>query len=141
MTEALPCISCDRPMKQVIDDGHPWQADDGLMLATTGNYGSTVHDSITGSVSLFLVLCDDCAKAKAATHILALTTHRDVMAVDPRSDFKSPIVVGRARLQREAVPWNPALDYEEEALEVEPEEVGTNLPSIEWRFTAEEWSA
>jgi hypothetical protein len=126
-------------MIRVTDDGYPWQPNDGLMVTTKGNYGSTVHDSITGGVSLFLVLCDDCAKAKAKTHIMALTTHRDVVAASP--GFKHPSIAGREPLQREAVEWNPEVDYEEAALEVEPEEVGTKMGSIEWRFTTEEWNA
>lgn len=131
---ALPCIVCDQPMTRVQQDGYEWQANDGLIGEARGNYGSTVFDPITGTVTLFFVICDECMVEKASQgRVLVLTRARDVVAVDPDSDFKHPVVVGFEPLQRQAVPWDPKVDYEEPPLEVEWEDIGTKMGAIEWR--------
>lgn len=133
---ALPCIVCDKPMTRVMDGGYEWQPNDGVGCSTPGNYGSTVFDSTLGDHRLHFVICDACLKAKASS-ILWLRHARPVMAIDPDSDFKSPVVVGFEPLDREAVPWNPSLDYEDgdsDELHVEWADIGTKMGRIDWRI-------
>jgi hypothetical protein len=57
--EALPCIVCGTPLKNVWEDAEN-QPDGGVACSTRGNYGSTVYDPVLSAEFLEFNLCDPC---------------------------------------------------------------------------------
>lgn len=57
--ESFPCIICGKTLDRVFDE-YESQPSDGVMCTTTGNYGSTVFDTITGDELLHFNICDPC---------------------------------------------------------------------------------
>lgn len=63
MTHALPCIICDKPLRNIATNGEN-QPSGGTEFTTHGHYGSTVFDPMDGSI-LVLNICDDCLRKHA----------------------------------------------------------------------------
>jgi len=54
------CLVCDKEL--VINDCHA--PDDGTLWESTGNWGSTVYDSMHSNVFLVAYVCDECLLKK-----------------------------------------------------------------------------
>lgn len=108
------CIVCQAP------------TEDGTYFRTHGNYGSTVFDPMDGSY-LDILICNPCL-AERARHAACGRDRRPVVC--------EGVQVGWARTPgREAVTFNPEVmgDHDvEDILVVEPEELGTPVPTVEW---------
>jgi hypothetical protein len=69
--EALPCIICGIPLKNVWEEADN-QPSDGVACTTNGNYGSTVYDPVMTAEFLEFNICDPClVKAGAEGRIYA----------------------------------------------------------------------
>jgi len=66
----------------------------GVLFETTGNYGSTIFDSVMGNEHLHVVICDDCLKERASRVFFFKTMSRQRKMYD---------------IQR----WNPEKHYGE----------------------------
>lgn len=79
--DALPCIVCDKPLRNVfIEAGN--QPRDGVCVQTRGNYGSAVWDSFDGEFLEFNI-CDDClVKAGEKGQVWAARTKRPIVNDD-----------------------------------------------------------
>lgn len=125
--DALPCIVCGKALRNVTDDSSN-QPNDGTAFQTEGHYGSTVFDPMDGTV-LEVNLCDPCLLAAAEQgRVFWSRSYKLVECMG--------MVVGREWLHGEQVPWDPDVERNarsEPALEVEIEEIGTDLGKIEWR--------
>lgn len=126
----LPCIACGTVLDRVFDD--PFMPSDGTQFTTYGHYGSTFWDSFDGE-ELVLIVCDDCLKA----HTDRLARHkryRKLVVDTPTSNGRfAPMIVGRAWLDRETLPYFDGPEDHDE-LEIGIEEIGSEtLPGRnEW---------
>ena len=133
---ALPCIVCGTAMDQAMPmEGITNQPSNGVSCWTHGNYGSTVFDSICGDSRLLFSVCDEClVKAAGQERVLWQRDARPVYAYMDDHEFRTR--VGWERLDRPAIPWQPHTGWENdetEQIEVEPEDVGTKMGTVEWR--------
>ncbi len=68
------CISCDKQLRSSRDNSTLMPTDygpsSGVIFYTTGNYGSSVFDSIMGEEKLEIVVCDECLKKKGKHALL-----------------------------------------------------------------------
>lgn len=78
------------------------QPDDGIMCQSHGNYGSTVFDPEDLSYLAFNI-CDDCIVEKAQQGRVMVT--RSFMSVEVDRMGR----VGRARAEREYIPWHKGM--------------------------------
>lgn len=60
--KVLPCFKCDKEMKSACGDLIPNHPNNGITFTSYGNYGSATFDSIDGSESLEITVCDDCIR-------------------------------------------------------------------------------
>lgn len=76
--EALPCIVCGEPLKNVWEDTQN-QPDDGVACTTSGNYGSTVWDPVLTGEFLEFNICDPClVRAGQQGRVYVARTRRPV---------------------------------------------------------------
>lgn len=103
------------------------QPSEGTEFRTYGHYGSTFWDSFDGE-ELVLNVCDEC-----------LSAHRERLAQHKRfRPINAPRVgmVGKHWVDRPMVPYTGNPD--EGDLRIEPEEIGSALPNVEWADNADE---
>lgn len=60
----LYCFKCDKTLESVFPDAK-FQPYAGTCFSSQGHYGSTVWDPMDDSLSLELIICDDCLKLNA----------------------------------------------------------------------------
>lgn len=115
----LPCFVCGKNLKNVFEhsDNQPYA---GTEFRTEGHYGSTFWDSFDGE-ELILNVCDDCLTARTDR----LGQQKSYMPV-----FCEGSVVGRQRVERPLVAYTGNADTTSAA--VEPKELGTPLPDVQW---------
>jgi hypothetical protein len=104
---------------------------DGVWFRGYGNYGSTLFDPMDGQY-LDILVCDDCLRERA---------HRASCGRESKLVLCEGTVVGKARTpDRGEVPFVPGKmghHDPDDVLNVEPEEVGTDLRTVEWLPGAE----
>ena len=122
MTEAmLPCLVCGETLRAVWEHDSESAPYAGTEFRTYGHYGSTFWDSFYGE-ELILTVCDDCLHERC-----------DRLAQQKRW---LPVKVGRAGecgrqwVERPMLPYTGNQD--DTCAWVEPEELGTDLPNVEW---------
>lgn len=102
----------------------------GTAFRSFGNYGSTVFDPFDGSY-LDIAICNGCLSEHAA---------RAACGREFRPVICEGLMVGRARTpDRKEVPFDPAVmgSYDaDDVLVVDREELGTDLPTVEWHDAA-----
>jgi hypothetical protein len=105
---ALPCIVCGRELRNVFPGGPADnQPADGIVVRTSGNYGSTVWDSFDGQVLEFDI-CDPCMVAAGRRgHVLIGRDRRRVRDGDGNFEW-----VGAEWAPTVWVPGEPADEYE-----------------------------
>ena len=127
----LACICCNTPLRNVTDDVDN-QPSEGTEFRTFGHYGSTFWDSMDGE-EIVINVCDTCLQ----THTGAIARHKryvSIVVVDPTTQNRVPVTVGRQWITREMVPYFPGPE-DTDQVTIEPEEIGS-LPDsygrIEW---------
>lgn len=126
----LPCIVCGTKLDNSFEDGIN-QPSEGTEFQTYGHYGSTFWDDFAGE-QLVLNVCDECLK-KNTDKLGREKRFRNVVVTEPVGTFKARTIVGREWLDRQMVPYFEG-DYDDDAVEIEPEEIGTLTGyNIEWR--------
>lgn len=116
----LPCLVCGKTLQNVFGDLEN-QPSDGTEFRTYGHYGSTFWDSMDGE-ELVLNVCDSC-----------LRKHKDRLAQHKRYRpvvSEGRLLVGKHWVDRPMVPYTGHTDPGD--LIVKPEELGTDLPSVDW---------
>lgn len=116
----LPCFKCGKTLQNVsqFDENQPYE---GTEFRTYGHYGSTFWDSFDGE-QLVLNVCDKCLtdyRVRLAQHKRYLPIHAE--------GFSG---MGRQWVDRPMVPYTGHTDDGKIVLDVE--ELGTNLPNVEW---------
>lgn len=116
----LPCFTCGATLLNVVAESDN-QPQDGTEFRAYGHYGSTFWDSFDGE-ELVLNICDDCLRA----HPDRLAQHKRFRPVT------APGVgmVGQHWVERPMVPYTGHRDDGD--VRIEPEEIGADLPGIEW---------
>lgn len=107
------------------------QPEGGTGFTTEGHYGSTVFDPMNGN-TLSISVCDDCLKnAGQQGRVLLGRDWKPVVAVVEGSS--RPCRVGSTSAPRALTVWNPEahVEYDDESLEIEPEEVGV-IDGVLW---------
>jgi len=122
-----PCFKCGKEMPNLSSDldNQPYG---GTEFTTYGHYGSTFWDSFFGE-ELVINICDDCLRA----HSDRLAQHKRFL----------PIVCGGMMGYGRQWVDRPLVSYtgneDQGVVNVEPEELGTNLgPNVEWPNNIEE---
>lgn len=143
MIESLPCLVCGVKLLRVTDaaEGQP---DDGVMLTTHGNYGSTIFDPMDGNFLLFN-LCDECLIAAGIEgHVLAGVDRALIETDTPVGERCVSTIVGHRRIDREMVKWNKDVppDHVKEYIPID--EIPRYLDRPEYHFnfslsTFESW--
>ena len=110
---ALPCIVCGKKLKNVFAGSN--QPSDGIVVMTTGNYGSTVWDSMNGEFLEFNV-CDPCLR-EAAEHrrILVARTQKPVNY----GGFR----VGSTKTPYRPVEWTPGMEPLDNGIEIDDDDL------------------
>lgn len=108
MIDSLPCLVCRKMLARVTDDSEG-QPDEGVMLTSHGNYGSTVYDPMNGNFLLFN-LCDDCLVAKGEEGAVLSARARIPVLTDTVIDMGSgrkaiKTTVGAHECERIYVQW------------------------------------
>lgn len=129
-----PCIVCGA----ALEDGG-WQGSEpyfnqpsgGTGFTTHGHYGSTVFDPMNGN-TLSISVCDPClvSTGKQGRVLLGRDWKPVVACLD---GLKRPTHVGTTAAPRALTAWDPEADVEhdDEAMEIEPEEVGV-IAGVQW---------
>ncbi|MEU4218193.1 hypothetical protein [Actinoplanes sp. NPDC026623] len=65
----MQCVGCGVTLQDNGMSAQPPVPSDGVIVTTSGNYGSTVYDSLDG-LRLVAYLCDRCLTVKAQDHII-----------------------------------------------------------------------
>ena len=123
----LPCLVCGKTLLNEFPDDTDNQPREGTTFATYGHYGSTFWDSFNGE-ELVINVCDQC-----------LTERKDRLGQHKRY---RPVkcdkagMVGQHWVDRPMVPYTGSPDQGD--LSVEIEELGTNLPNVQWCKGVEE---
>ena len=108
--QGLDCIICDKRLYNIYKDIDN-QPDNGTTFTSRGNYGSTVWDTVMGEMFLMINICDDCLKEKAEKVFMG----QDYRIVTSCGDRKWPgAAIGRMRIERELVTFNPDVTYSDE---------------------------
>lgn len=116
----LPCFKCGETLLNAFPDQEN-QPSEGTEFRTYGHYGSTFWDNFDGE-ELVLNVCDNC-----------LNAHKDRLAQHKR--FR-PLkthklgMVGKQWVDRPMVPYTGNTD--DSSTMIEPEEIGSALPHVEW---------
>ena len=116
----LPCFVCGTELTNVCEEqqNQPYA---GTEFRTYGHYGSTFWDSFDGE-ELVLNVCDDCLRART-DRLAQHKRYRPVITEDR-------VLLGRHWVDRPMVAYTGNPDRGE--LVVEDDEVGTDLPRVEW---------
>jgi hypothetical protein len=133
-----PCIVCgDELCGAGWEGSEPYcnQPSGGTGFDTEGHYGSTVFDPMNGN-TLSISVCDDClVTASEQGRVLLGRDYKPVVSAIDLGDGRlgRPVQVGRTLSPRALVPWvrGARMEQDDEALEIEPEEVGV-LDKVEW---------
>lgn len=121
MSEAmLPCIVCGKRLPSVIEgsDNQPYG---GTEFTTYGHYGSTFWDNFYGE-QLVLTVCDDCLRSRSDR----LGQQKRFLPV--RCEGMQGF--GRQWVDRPMVPYSGNCDDGE--IRVDAEELGADMPNMEW---------
>lgn len=127
----LPCFVCGSTLKNAFPDLEN-QPLDGTEFRTYGHYGSSFWDSMHGE-ELVLNICDACLR----DHPERLAQHKRYRPVV--SDRVG--MVGKHYVNRPMVPYTGHCDDGD--VKIEPEEIGSDLPQVEWPENAaaiREWA-
>jgi hypothetical protein len=116
----LPCFVCGQILQNVMSEVDN-QPEEGTEFRTYGHYGSTFWDSMDGE-ELVLTICDECLKKGTAR----LAQHKRYLPI--KCDGVSGI--GRQWVDRPMVPYTGNSD--DGHINMEPEELGSDLPQVEW---------
>jgi hypothetical protein len=121
-----PCFKCGINLERVDASDADSPPYEGTQFRTYGHYGSTFWDSFDGE-EIVINICDDCLKK-----------HTDRIAQQKRFEpVKSRMFsVGRHWVDRPMLPFTAERD--DTQMRVEPEELGTALPNVEWDAHIEE---
>lgn len=130
--DALPCIHCDKPLKNVdpeyVSCNQPYE---GTAFTTHGHYGSTIFDPMDGTY-LELNVCDECLRGLQGTGKILHRRERKPVMCDGS-------LVGWVKTpNREYTAWTgkeePAyIERGNEWCVIEEEDIGSDLyPEIEW---------
>lgn len=117
----LPCLVCNKVLPNVLRDcdNQPYG---GTEFRTEGHYGSTFWDSFDGE-ELVLNVCDKCLQERSDR----LGQRKSWLPVKVR---RHGCPVGRMWVHRPLVAYTGNPDDSELLIDVE--EVGTDLPHVEW---------
>ena len=122
----LPCFKCGKTLQNAFIECDN-QPSEGTEFRTYGHYGSTFWDSFHGE-ELVLNICDPCLRA-----------HTERLGQEKR--YKQVRSGGLVGLGREWVD-RPLVGYtgnpDDSELKLEPEELGTDLPNVEWSADIED---
>jgi hypothetical protein len=116
----LPCFKCGKVLLNIFREADN-QPDGGTEFRTYGHYGSTFWDSFDGE-ELVLNVCDEC-----------LQDHADRLAQHKRSQpvrCEGMVGFGQRWVDRPMVEYTGSQDNSE--LKVNIEELGTDIPNVEW---------
>lgn len=115
----LPCFKCGKTLPNACydEDNQPYG---GTEFRTYGHYGSTFWDSFDGE-ELVLNICDDCL----GEHSARLAQHKRYLPIST-----DRLLVGKQWIDRPMVPYTGNRD--DGSISLEPEEVGADLPNVEW---------
>lgn len=116
----LPCFVCGVTLVNACSDSDN-QPVAGTEFRTYGHYGSSFWDSFDGE-ELVLNVCDGCL----GNGVERLAQHKRYRPVTAERVG----VVGKHWVDRPMVPYTGNADSG--AVKVEPEEIGTDLPNVEW---------
>lgn len=117
----LCCFKCGKTLMNVFPEDTDNQPYEGTTFTTEGHYGSTFWDSFDGE-ELVINICDPCLQA-----------HRDMIGQQKRYQpirCEGMTGFGRRWVDRPLLPFTGNPDRTE--LVLEPEELGTNIPNVEW---------
>jgi hypothetical protein len=117
----LPCFVCGKTLLNAFIEADN-QPQDGTEFRTYGHYGSTFWDWTEGE-ELVLTICDDCLRAH--TERLAQQKRYLPIKCEQMAGF------GRQWIERPMLSYTGNLDNVG-AINVEPEELGSELPHVEW---------
>ena len=130
--EALPCIVCNKRLRNCDPEWLHNQPVDGTTCRTYGNYGSTVFDPLDHSFLTFSV-CDECLREKGrAGKVSWNREHNNVTTTWPivyeiggvkKLSHLARSIIGRIACDRNPVTWNPDESYEEEPIHFDIEEI------------------
>lgn len=127
--DALPCIRCDKPLKNVDPEYTPAnQPYEGTAFTTSGHYGSTVFDPMDGTI-IEINVCDECLKSLQGTGKVFHRQARKPVVIDHVG------FVGWLRTpDREYTVWTgDETPGDDDRLIVEVEDIGSDIyPEIEW---------
>lgn len=116
----LPCLVCGQVLINVCDqEGN--QPYGGTEFRTYGHYGSTFWDSFDGE-ELVLNICDDCLRERRDR--LGQQKRFLPIRCEGMSGF------GHQWVDRPLVPYTGSPD--DGFIAVEPEELGSDLPNVQW---------
>ena len=121
MSEAmLPCIVCGKRLPSVIEgsDNQPYG---GTEFTTYGHYGSTFWDNFCGE-QLVLTVCDDCLRERSDR--LGQQKRFQPVRCAGMQGF------GQRWVDRPMVAYSGNTDDSE--IHLGPEELGTDIPNVEW---------
>lgn len=122
----LPCFVCGTALPNVLPDSDN-QPYGGTEFRTYGHYGSTFWDSFDGE-ELVLNVCDECLKKGAER----LAQHKRYLPIK----CERMGGMGRQWVDRPMVPYTGHTD--DGHINLEPEELGTDLPHVEWPSNIDE---
>lgn len=116
----LPCFKCGKALMNAFIESDN-QPSEGTEFRTYGHYGSTFWDSFDGE-ELVLNVCDDCLQA----HKERLAQHKRNLPI--RSG--GMVGLGCQWVDRPMVAYTG--NHDDSEIKLEPEELGTKLPNVEW---------
>lgn len=116
----LPCFNCGKTLLNACTESEN-QPEEGTEFRTYGHYGSTFWDSFDGE-ELVLNVCDECLRR----HADRLAQHKRFLPITAPTGC----VVGRQWVERPMVPYTGYAD--DARVRVDTEEIGADIPGIEW---------
>lgn len=117
----LPCFICGKRLLNAVAESEN-QPREATEFRTYGHYGSTFWDTCSGE-ELVLNMCDECLRRRTdrlAQHKRFLPVTVDALGT-----------VGRHWVDRPMVPYTGNTD--DTAVNIEPCEIGADLPRTDWR--------
>ena len=125
-----PCIICGTELQAILGSWE-FQTNDGIVCESQGNYGSTKFDGYFDGDVLYFNICDPClVEAGERERIFTTRVRRPV-----KTTFEGhETTIGWEKLDRPTIPWHDHMSgwLPDDEVYVEPEEVGTDLPNVEW---------
>lgn len=129
---ALPCLKCGRELVNVFPNEVENQPADGVAATTSGNYGSTVYDSLSGNFLEFN-LCDPCL-VEAGERGRVITARRAIPVV-----YEDVGVVGSSEIPEPVfVTWTEGLAEDNSPINLWDDELDDLPKGIQLDFTPEE---